>query len=133
MAVLVLKLYKKHLKGLPGISIFEPPELSDHVPFRVAIIFEKKAEEVMRFFESRDIETRTFFYPLHKQPCFVEVAKEQYCSPCVERLDLEHTMSYFKNSQELYDHGICVPSYPELTESEIAYVCQCIKEIVNEE
>ena len=116
----ILKLYKEHLKSLPGINIFEPPELSDHIPFRVAITFEKKAEEVMRFFESRGIETRTFFYPLNKQPCFVEVTKEQHCSP------------YFKNSQELYDHGVCVPSYPELTEPEIVYVCECIKELVGE-
>ena len=32
----------------------------------------------------------------------------------------------------LYNHGVCVPSYPELTEEEIIYICQTIREYINE-
>ena len=129
----ILQLYKKHLEGVRGIRIFEPPNLSDHVPFRVAIMFEKKAKEVMKFFESKEIETRTFFYPLHKQPCFTEVMMSQYCDVCVETFGINCKMSCFENSQELYDHGVCVPSYPELSEEEVRYICDQIRELTNEE
>ena len=129
----ILKLYKKHLAGVKGIKIFEPPSLSDHVPFRVAIIFEKKSEEVMEFFENREIETRTFFYPLHKQPCFADVMRSQYCDNCVDTFGLNCKLECFKNSQKLYDHGVCVPSYPELSENEIKYICEQIRELTSEE
>jgi perosamine synthetase len=128
----ILDLYKKYLDGVTGLEIIEPPDLSDHVPFRVAILFKKKANEVMEFFDSKGIETRTFFYPLHKQPCFIEIMKKQYCDICVETFGLKCKMSCFQNSQSLYDHGVCVPSYPELKEKEIKYVCDSIREFINE-
>lgn len=112
----ILNLYKHHLRGVSNIKIFEPPLQSGHVPFRVAIIFEDLAVEVMKFFELKEIETRTFFYPLHQQPCFEKNNQAQS----------------YENSIILYNHGVCVPSYPELTEEEIIYICQTIKEYINE-
>jgi dTDP-4-amino-4,6-dideoxygalactose transaminase len=98
----------------------------------VAILFDKKAIDVMRFFNSKNIETRTFFYPLHKQPCFVEIMKDQYCDACVETFGLKCEMTCFEKTQKLYDHGVCVPSYPELEEDQIKYICNCIKELICE-
>ena len=126
----ILDLYKHHLGGVPGIKIFEPPSQSDHVPFRVAILFEDRAEDVMKFFETKGIETRTFFYPLHQQPCFTEIMQTQYCDICVETFGIKCNMQCFQNSIALYNHGVCVPSYPELTEEEIQYICESIKEYI---
>tara|TARA_R110002073_G_scaffold39262_1_gene112021 strand:- start:97 stop:1206 length:1110 start_codon:yes stop_codon:yes gene_type:complete len=125
----ILSMYKKYLEGVSGLKIIEPPKESSHVPFRVAILFNKKASDVMNYLNSKDIETRTFFYPLHSQPCFVEIMKKQYCAPCVETFGLKCEMTCFDKSQKLYDHGVCMPSYPELKEEEIKYICDCIKEL----
>lgn len=126
----ILNLYKKHLNGVKGVKIFEPPSKSNHIPFRVALLFDQKSEKIMKYFMKKEIETRTFFYPLHKQPCFVDVMKSQYCDICVETFGLKCNMTCFKNSQWLYDYGVCVPSYPELEEKEIIYICNVIKEFL---
>lgn len=116
----ILFLYKKYLNQVNGVKIFEPPEASNHIPFRVAILFERKAQEVMNFFKINNIETRTFFYPLHKQPCFSNIIDSKNIPT-----------NFFDVSNYLYEHGVCMPSYPELSEAEICYVCDAIKRFLN--
>ena len=69
------------------------------------------------FLETKGIETRTFFYPLNKQPCFAYLKKTQ---------DLSDTN--FKNSIDAYNRGLCFPAYPTLTEEQVGYICNKIKE-----
>ncbi len=56
------------------------------------------------------IETRTFFIPLHKQPCFKKYAENQ-SFPVADRIS---------------EQGINLPSSSKLTLEEIKYVCDCI-------
>ena len=77
----------------------------------MAILFDKTANEVGAYLKDQEIETRTFFYPLHLQPCY----------------DVEKKLN---NSKYVFDHGLCMPSYPELTEQQIIYVCDKIKEAI---
>ena len=102
----ILQTYKTLLKDVDGLEIMEPEELSNHIPFRVAIKFDRKIKGIMKYLSSKDIETRTFFYPLHKQPC--------YDAPIL------------KDSTYVYNHGLCMPSYPELQTDQIEYVCKHI-------
>ena len=112
----ILQIYKNNLHGVNGIKIIEPVGNSNHIPFRVAILFDRKITEIMNYLSNREIETRTFFYPIHKQPCYIS------CN-C-----LKNNCSDFPNSTYVYEHGLCMPSYPDLKESEIIYVCDKLKE-----
>jgi len=112
----LLKMYKERLKNINGFRIIEPNNSkSNHVPFRVVIMCEQPVKDLMKVFEENEIETRSVFYPLHKQPCY---------SNHGEDLD-------FPNSIYAYEHGICLPSYPELEEDKVNHICDVIKEYYN--
>tara|TARA_R110002126_G_scaffold106301_1_gene241194 strand:+ start:5860 stop:6966 length:1107 start_codon:yes stop_codon:yes gene_type:complete len=110
----LLNEYKNQLSNISGIKIIEPPaeSLSNHIPFRVVLICEQPVENLMKYFTDKDIETRTVFYPLHRQPCY----------------GLGLSDEDFKNSIYAYEHGICLPSYPTLSFDKVAYICDTIKE-----
>ena len=108
----ILNQYIKHLKNIPGVKIIQPPQGSNHIPFRVAILFDQNIDSIMQYLTDKGIETRTFFYPIHKQPCY-------------------KTSINLKNSTYVYKHGLCMPSYPELNKDQIQYVCDKIKEFIN--
>ena len=115
----ILKIYKDNLKNIKGITILEPINGSNHIPFRVAISFDRKIDEIMKYLSTHNIETRTFFYPIHKQPCYMN------CD-CVN-----DKCSDFVNSSYVYEHGLCMPSYPELKKEQIEYVCNKLKDALN--
>ena len=111
----LLKLYKEGLSGIKGIRIVEPNSKSNHVPFRIVIICDEPVKNLMKFFDNNNIETRTVFYPLHKQPSYINSGEDET----------------FTNSIYAYEHGICLPSYPELEKLEVNYICNIIKEYFN--
>jgi len=116
---IILETYKTLLKDVSGIEIMEPEKLSNHVPFRVAIKFDRKIAGIMKYLAGNNIETRTFFYPIHKQPCY----KNCDC--------ISDNCNDFPNSKYVYDHGLCMPSYPELKKEQIEYVCKHIRKVLN--
>ncbi len=112
----LLEMYKDRLKDIDGLRIIEPNNSkSNHVPFRVVIMCEEPVEALMTVFEKNEIEVRSVFYPLHKQPCYSE---------CGDDVD-------FPNSIYAYEHGICLPSYPELEEDKVNYICDVIRKYYN--
>ena len=54
--------------------------------------------------QKQGIETRRFFYPLHRQPFY-------------------KAKGGFPNSNWAFKHGLSLPSYPSLKQKEIEYVC----------
>ena len=117
----ILEMYKDRLSGISGIRIIEPKSKSNHVPFRVVLMCDDPVESLMDAFSSNEIETRTVFYPLHRQPCYRNGD---------ESLDLTYDKT-FSTSIHAYEHGICLPSYPELEENQIDYICNVLKEYFN--
>lgn len=109
----LLKLYQKLLSGVAGITFFKPESGAQWIPFRVGILFDK-AQELMSFMSAKGIEPRTFFYPLHRQPCFAYLRDGRS----------------FPNSVYGYEHGICLPTFPTLTDQQVKYVCWVIKQFV---
>lgn len=116
----ILGLYKQELKELSQIDFLKVEQGSTYVPFRV-VIFYKQAQKLMQYLSERQIQTRTFFYPLHKQPCFQYLDKKQG-----GMLNLND--AYFENALYGYERGICLPVFPTLSEDQIRYVCNMIKE-----
>lgn len=107
----IFSLYEKQLKVLGDkVKLIRPQLGSGFIPFRVAILVEGGQEKLCDFLKTKDIEPRTFFYPLHKQPPFKE--KNYNCI----------------KSQEVYEQGICLPSFPSLENEQVTYVCDKIKE-----
>jgi len=81
-------------------------EKYNHIPFRV-VVFTDNAHEVMQKMKADGIESRSVFYPMHKQPCF----SRYQCN------DAE-----FDNANKCYETGICLPTWIGLTDDEIDYV-----------
>lgn len=87
-----------------------------HIPFRV-IAFVPKAEAVMAYMKERGIEPRSMFYPLHRQPCYANLG---YADK-----DFEHSVACF-------ERGICLPTWVGLTEEQVKYVSETLKEALVE-
>lgn len=109
----IFKLYKNLLADIEEINILTPNDKIDpHIPFRVVLTTKEKSEGLMKFMGENEIETRTFFYPLHKQPCMKQFSQD---------------VKLLKNSVHAYEHGVCLPSYVALEPEQIEYVCSIIR------
>lgn len=108
----ILEFYRKLLVQTPQISFFKPDEGAEWIPFRVGII-SNRAQELMAFLKQNDIEPRTFFYPLHRQPALARFNQNNDAD--------------FPNTVFGYENGICLPTFPSLTDEQITYVCDTIK------
>lgn len=74
------------------------------------------AKDMMKRLAQEDIQTRPFFYPLHKQPVF-------------EKFD------WFKKetmlvSENIYEYGFYLPSGLTLTENQLRQVCQAVRKVI---
>src|SRR3989339_349716 len=109
-----LDLYKILLKDDSEIEfIEEKTSYSNIVPFRANIRVRKDLEGLLNFLEDNGIQTRRFFYPLHRQPCFGKWKYEDVLFP---------------ESNRAYDEGLSLPVYCSLTHAQIEYICKKIRE-----
>lgn len=93
------------------VTFLEPDQGADWVPFRV-VVFTEHAHAAMAAMRAQGIETRTVFYPLHRQPCFA----------CFH----PGTDADFPHSTYAYEHGICLPTYPTIEEAQVEAVCAAL-------
>ena len=73
----------------------------------------KQRDTIRDFLKKNDIETRPLFYPVHTMPMY---ATNYQSHPIAENLGWR---------------GINLPSYPELTNHQIKFICEKIKESIN--
>ena len=72
----------------------------------VAVFPEKiKIKKLQEYLYKNQIETRRIFYPIHLQKPYFSKKSEK-----------------FEISEELYDRGLCLPTYPGLKKKEIEYI-----------
>ena len=105
-------LYKKLLQDVEEIEFVEEVMYSNIIPFR-ANIKVSRLNQLMNFLEDSGIQTRGFFYPLHRQPCLKYLGYKE---------------DDFPISNELNSIGLSLPVFPNLIEKQIQYVCNKIKE-----
>ena len=96
----ILSMYKDNLDS--SIKIIEPPFQSNHIPFRVCITVPGGGYDLMEHMKTQGIETRTFFYPLHKQPAYQK--QKTFLSKLFKKDD-------FEVSERMYREGVCLPSF----------------------
>tara|TARA_B100000579_G_scaffold63120_1_gene46366 strand:- start:1479 stop:2600 length:1122 start_codon:yes stop_codon:yes gene_type:complete len=117
------KLYFNNLKNIPNLFI-QKPKLNknfENVYWVVGVLIKNNkitAEKFRKKLEKYKIETRAFFWPMHKQTA-------------LKKLNYRFRGS-FKNSDYLSKFGLYLPSGLETSENEINYVCKCIKKITSE-
>lgn len=105
------KLYLDELDGVGDVRPLIQNHCSNMVPFRFAMLTSRKEKVIEKLIEN-NIETRTFFYPMHKQPYF----SSSY------RYSLE-------KSEQLYNEGVALPIHLDLTESDIQRICNVVKSV----
>lgn len=105
----VWSIYSDLLSEITEISTMALAPFSNLVPFRF-LIRTKEKEKLCAFLEESGIATRSFFYPLHRQP-HLKAFRSLSCS----------------NTETLYDEGICLPVHSHLQESDVEYLCAKIK------
>ena len=91
------------------------PLFNVEVPWMYLIGTSFDAGKIIRKLAEKGIDCRRFFYPLHKQPCF----KGKY----------EHL--HLPNSEYAWKYWFYLPSGLTLTEKQIKYISECLKNTLN--
>lgn len=80
------------------------------VPFR-CVVFTPAADKLIGYMESQNVQSRAMFYPIHLQPGY-----EHY----------QWSKEAFPNSTLCSETGICLPTWVEMSDQQIDYVCEVL-------
>ena len=109
-------LYNELLGELGTRYVTLPPEESwaknVYWMYSIRVRNPEDRNELMSYLQGRGIETRTFFYPIHRQPYY----RNRY------------SQESFPVADELSSTGLNLPSGNGLTDDEIQFVCDSIKD-----
>jgi perosamine synthetase len=116
----VLSWYQRELASASQVRFLTVESGSDFIPFRMLLLCEN-AHHLMPYLSEHGIQVRTFFYPLHRQPCFAHLGRDRGGA-----LDLSDAS--YPNATLGYEHGISLPIFPTLTEEQVCFICATIKD-----
>lgn len=115
----IADLYEKYLGNNKSVKLQKVPSDCTSVYWMNNVILQpevkKTRDQVMAEMEERNIEMRPVFYPMHIMPPYLD---ENAKFPVAERLA---------------EKGISLPSHALLTEDEVKYVCDSLKQIIEGE
>ncbi|MFW6272473.1 MAG: DegT/DnrJ/EryC1/StrS family aminotransferase [bacterium] len=107
--------YKEKLKQLNDIMFLEEPDCNYYSNFWLTTLLinnkEKKKEDLRKFLEKFNIESRPLWKPMHLQPIFTD-------APAYTN----------GTSENLFDTGLCLPSSSNITDEEREFVVKKIIE-----
>lgn len=107
--------YREVLSGIRGVRILGAAEGANHVPFRCVILVDDASPLIERL-ASHQIESRTFFYPLHLQPAFASLHGP------------DASDRRFPNAVAGYERGICLPLHSVLTVDDVSRIAGVIRD-----
>ncbi len=107
--------YSKHLKNIKGIETPKVSEERKHIYHQYTIRIKGcRRDELQKYLKEKEIGTKVYYpLPLHLQECFQK---------------LEYRKGDLPISEKATSEVLSLPIFPELTEDEIAYTCDSIKE-----
>jgi perosamine synthetase len=114
----IFNTYKKYLSNNKFIKFQKTEKGNKNTYWMIGILnISKKINKtyLMKKLKSKGIETRSFFLPINRQPCFKEIFKKKKISNPV--------------SDFLWDNGLYLPSGHNLKKKDIKYVCDEINKI----
>ncbi len=107
--------YEANFSDLPDVYLLKQQPKSGYVPFRL-FLFSPAGEALLNYVNENGVQSRPFFYPLHRQPCFASLRETQNLDD-----------SRFPNSIRAHEHGQCLPIHPALSESDIDRVSGVVR------
>lgn len=115
--------YKSHLGSLEGIMLSPHYDTVNPTYWISTVIIDERyglnKEMLVKKFENYNIDMRPLFYPVSSMPPFreyIEKSGADYTSPV---------------SYQLSEYGICLPNGNGLSSSDVSYVCEALKEILD--
>ncbi len=113
-------LYNQRLRSLPGIALPPQKPWAANVYWMYGILvdadrFGVRRDDFMLALQKKAIETRSFFYPMHRQPAFLESGL--------------FSDGRYPVADRLAEQGLYLPSGSGLSEAQIDTVCKSIEEI----
>jgi len=112
------EIYEKYYAAFKNISAirFSPIAKKIEPVFWFTNIFVNSADALSKYLLDNGVQTRRFFYPMHKQPCYTNLS----------------ITGNFSTTEKLYNEGLSLPSSYSLIDSEIGYIIKLIKSYFGE-
>ncbi|MDH4164303.1 MAG: DegT/DnrJ/EryC1/StrS family aminotransferase [Nitrospirota bacterium] len=112
-------LYRKYLEGIPGISLQGSKSHVVHVFWMNGVLVDperygRTRDELMSYLQKKNIETRLFFYGMHRQPSLLKYGCDGSGS--------------YPVTDNLTNNGFYLPSSSSLREDQISYISDAIRE-----
>jgi len=110
--------YAKYLSNFQGISLNRTAEWASNAYWLIVLqiegMDEVRREAFMNKLRENQVDSRPFFYPMSAMPYFQN-----------EKPD--NPVTY-----KIYKEGINLPTYYDLTEEDVEYVCKTVKHILKD-
>ena len=116
----ILGWYHRELDGVDQVGFIKVEPGSTYVPFRIVLNCEA-APRLAAFLNQRGVQTRSNFYPLHRQPCFAHLGQDRG-GP----LDLDDR--HYPNAVQAHEQTILLPCFPTLSREQVRYVGRTIRQ-----
>lgn len=109
----IFNLYKKELKEIPSIKFQKIEKNTLHSNWMVGVRFTSLSKDIKQKLE-------LFLYQngIDSRPMFYDITQHNY---------LSHISCKTTNAQMLHNQCLILPSYPELTKSQVTFICGKIK------
>ncbi len=105
-------LYKKNLSGINGLRLPTEKDYCTNVYWMYAVMVDKGRDELCAALKEKGVDTREFFLPCHSQPA----------------IDVQSSEA-FSVTEDVSARGFYLPSGLAITDEQIEYVCDCVKEL----
>lgn len=119
--------YNKRLKGFKGLILPIEKSYAKNVYWMYGIVLSDEVkyskEEVMQKLKDLGVETRSFFIPMHRQPAYINKVVE----------NVPDCKGNFPISDKISQRGFYLPSFSNISNEEIEYVCKTLEDILNSE
>jgi len=113
----VAELYTEGLKNVEGVKVQGIKAANQHNVYYVFNIFAENRDGLAEYLKSKGVATSIYYpKPLHLQKCF------EY---------LGYKEGQFPVTEKMCNQILALPIYPELTNEEVEYICECIKGFYN--
>lgn len=111
--------YNEILKDLPLITPYQLPETYSGLHLYVIRLklneLSKARKQIFEALREKGIGVNVHYIPVHTQPYYIQLGFKQ---------------GDFPEAEAYYEAAISLPMYPDLTDDQIQYVCESLKEIL---